>query len=570
MKFKKKAILIVLPIIIALVNINYNTFSTNPLGNEEFLEIRDETKLKTSGFWIEDPILIDDAATGVGAHNWTWAVGEDWCNGAGTWGNPYIIENVTIDGGNSTDCIHIKNSNVYFIIRNCTFYNSSSGKVYGGISLEDANNSRILNNNCSFNNGHGIRVYFSYNNTFFGNTASNNSENGIYIETAQNNTFSGNTLINNTAGAGIGGYTFYNNIISENTINNNGHGIFLGECTNNTVSRNIAINENMLGIYLHKSENNSIYGNTVNYNTMYGIVLEYSNFTLVYNNSFSGNVINAIDNSFYNDWNNSAIGNYWDDYDGKDIDGDGIGETPYAIGGSAGTFDYLPISSLDDVKPIITINWPSSGDFYGILAPSFNINVEEYHLDTTWYTIDGGLTNITFSGNDTINQVLWDNLAGETTVTIRFYANDTTGNIGFAEVTVIKDIISPQIEIYEPTLNEEFKSTPPNFNISIDESYLESTWYTIDGGVTNITFTGLIGSIEQNVWDTAPIGTVTLRFYARDLAGNEAFEEVTITKKTDKKPAIPGYPFNWILISVILIVFITLKNYKRKNYNVNI
>ena len=45
------------------------------------------------------------------------------------------------------------------------------------------------------------------------------------------------------------------------------------------------------------------------------------------------------------------------------------------------------------------------------------------------------LTNITFVAiTGSINQVLWDNLAGETTVTIRFYANDSIGNIGFAGV----------------------------------------------------------------------------------------------------------------------------------------
>ena len=265
---------------------------------------------------------------------------------------------------------------------------------------------------------------------------------------------------------------------------------------------------------------------------MYGIALEYSNFTLVYNNSFSGNAINAIDNGFYNDWNNSAIGNYWDDYDGIDIDGDGIGEIPYAIGGSAGAFDYLPIASLDDVKPIITINWPSSGDFYGILAPSFNINVEEYHLDTTWYTIDGGLTNFTFSGNDTINQILWDNLAGETIVTIRFYANDTTGNIGFADVTVVKDIMSPQIDITSPTPSDVFGVTAPSFNVRITDDYLDTMWYTLDGGLTNYTFTQN-GTIEQTAWDAMPDGVIALQFYGNDTVGNIGSMEVVIEKDVE-------------------------------------
>ena len=44
-----------------------------------------------------------------------------------------------------------------------------------------------------------------------------------------------------------------------------------------------------------------------------------------------------------NNWNNSLIGNYWDDYRGVDQNDDGIGDTPYSINGTANSFDYLPI-----------------------------------------------------------------------------------------------------------------------------------------------------------------------------------------------------------------------------------
>ena len=53
------------------------------------------------------------------------------------WNNPYIIENVLIDGQGSGNAIEIADSSVYFIIRNCTIFNSGTGWEYPGFILED-------------------------------------------------------------------------------------------------------------------------------------------------------------------------------------------------------------------------------------------------------------------------------------------------------------------------------------------------------------------------------------------------------------------------------------------------
>lgn len=46
---------------------------------------------KSSGFWELSSINIHNNWAETKANN-------DWCNGAGTWDDPYVIENVTIDG----------------------------------------------------------------------------------------------------------------------------------------------------------------------------------------------------------------------------------------------------------------------------------------------------------------------------------------------------------------------------------------------------------------------------------------------------------------------------------------
>ncbi|MFW9880661.1 MAG: right-handed parallel beta-helix repeat-containing protein, partial [Candidatus Thorarchaeota archaeon] len=96
---------------------------------------------------VTDPINIDGTATGVGAHNWTWAESQYWCSGFGTDNEPYIIENLIISGFGveNSNGIDIRNSNVSFIIQNCKIYNTETNGIY----MENVNNSQLINNNCS-------------------------------------------------------------------------------------------------------------------------------------------------------------------------------------------------------------------------------------------------------------------------------------------------------------------------------------------------------------------------------------------------------------------------------------
>ena len=270
-------------------------------------------------------IIIDDSAS----NNWNWAKTRTWCSGSGTFNDPYVIKDCTIDGSNLTSGIEISNSIVYFRIENCIVFNSSSGLDNAGIELTNVINGQLVNNNCSNNNGNGLRLSNSQNITIDGNIVNNNEESGIFLEVSHNNILSGNTLNENSNGMYLG--LSNNNTISENSANNNDfRGIYLSSSSNNNsivnnnvtyngdngidiydgqdikVMGNIADNNGWNGIFVWKCDTTAVTRNIANYNTFAGLYLWSSNNTEVIGNIFNGNLYSiyesdGLNNNFY--WN---------------------------------------------------------------------------------------------------------------------------------------------------------------------------------------------------------------------------------------------------------------------------
>jgi hypothetical protein len=104
-------------------------------------QIRDQ--LNFSGFCEISPIVIDNS--GAEGLRWEEVESELWCDGLGSLEEPYVIENVMINGNGVGECLLIQNSDVYFIIRNSIFYNSgntNSPAVEAGIKLNNVDNYR--------------------------------------------------------------------------------------------------------------------------------------------------------------------------------------------------------------------------------------------------------------------------------------------------------------------------------------------------------------------------------------------------------------------------------------------
>ena len=188
----------------------------------------------------------------------------------------------------------------------------------------------------------------------------------------------------------------------------------------------------------------------------------------------------------------------------------------------------------DTINPTITINFPGDGKVFNDTAPSFNVENLDANLNYTWYTLGANTTKHFFTNNGTINQLAWS-LIPEGSVDIRFFANDTAGNEHDELVIVIKDTINPTITINSPLTDETFNATAPDFNVTIIDANLNYTWYTLGTNTTKLFFTNN-GTINQLAWNLMPEGSVEIRFYANDTAGNEQDEYEIVLKIIDTTP----------------------------------
>ena len=176
--------------------------------------------------------------------------------------------------------------------------------------------------------------------------------------------FNNNTIKDSSitqCNCGIQIYAQYYVILS-NDVEHNVNGILIGQGGLNFVAGN-NITNNDVGLYLYDSDNEIVQNNIENCSQS-AITLDGQGYSqIVYHNNFINNSREVIDYTYSNigrpvqssllPWDNGSSGNYWSDYTGTDINGDGLGDAPFMVT-TYFAFNELAPYSFVDRYPLIT------------------------------------------------------------------------------------------------------------------------------------------------------------------------------------------------------------------------
>lgn len=293
-----------------------------------------------------------------------------------------------IDGGGAGDVVTISADNVTlrgFVVRgsnlepsaepagirvrgnNAVVEGNRLERVLYGISLQQGGGNTVRDNTISSipefpsdRRGHAVYLWYSNGNTVINNTvtdakdglflsfASNNrlennsvrdSRYGIHYMYADNNTFLHNTFRSNVAGAAImysKNVTLVGNEFADNRSVASGYGILFKDVDNIDVSDNF-IHHNRIGLLMEGAPLSpegyvTIRHNLIGYNRTALEMATTTNATFT-ENTFAGNLQQAQTSGAgllgHNQWQLDGRGNFWDDYQGYDTGGDGVGDLPY-------------------------------------------------------------------------------------------------------------------------------------------------------------------------------------------------------------------------------------------------
>lgn len=163
---------------------------------------------------------------------------------------------------------------------------------------------------------------------------------GIHFMYADDNVFADNVFEQSEAGAALmysRNITLRRNIFAHSR-SNRAYGLLLQECDNVLAEHNL-LADNSRALFVNVSRNSLFRGNLFVANDLAVQIYAGSADNVFQGNDFSANLqLVELDRPGSNRWE----GNYWEEYRGLDMNGDGYGDIPFATGDPLGTLtsDY--------------------------------------------------------------------------------------------------------------------------------------------------------------------------------------------------------------------------------------
>jgi len=256
--------------------------------------------------------------------------------------------------GNSslTDMAGIKLRNVNYVqIKNCKLFSVAYGiylencrhcEVSGNVIMASSKTEQASGNGIhawkcsrlliSHNKLSGCRdgIYFEFvtESLIKNNLSSKNIRYGLHFMFSHNDTYEFNAFKDNGAGVAVmytKGVTMYGNIFYHNW-GDASFGILLKEISDSRIEHNKFV-KNTVGIYMDGGDRISVCGNEFSENGWAMRIQASGDGNSAEKNNFCGNSFDVTARSAVK--LNTFANNYWDKYDGYDLDKDGAGDVPY-------------------------------------------------------------------------------------------------------------------------------------------------------------------------------------------------------------------------------------------------
>lgn len=224
--------------------------------------------------------------------------------------------------------IHISNTYNSIVRNNIISGKPKSEQLTGnGIHLWKCQNALIEKNHVT---GHRDGIYFEFvtESIIRDNISEKNIRYGLHFMFSHNDKYISNTFRSNGAGVAVmysKKVVMHRNLFEENW-GASAYGILLKEISDSEIEQNRFI-KNTVGIFMEGSSRIKIGNNQFSNNGWAARVQASCDDNVFYQNNFQGNSFDIATNGRL--VLNSFTGNYWDKYEGYDLNRDGIGDVPF-------------------------------------------------------------------------------------------------------------------------------------------------------------------------------------------------------------------------------------------------